>query len=119
MTILPKANGDPARCQGQAEPDRSELPRRAGACRGRHQFDRAGRRRLLRDDGAFSHLCFEPFVERSSDYGMRHGMASFAQIELIRARRAVLLLAFPRIGARPVEPHHPDGVHTVLDVAQL
>jgi hypothetical protein len=34
--------------------------------------------------GLFSYLGFEPLVARGPDYGMRPGMASFAQIELIR-----------------------------------
>jgi len=35
--------------------------------------------------GLFEYLSFEPLVARGPDYGDRPGMASFAQIELIRA----------------------------------
>lgn len=44
-------------------------------------LDQDGFRALV---GFFEYCGFEPFSKRGEDYGVRPGMASFAQIELIR-----------------------------------
>jgi len=46
------------------------------------ELDQYGFEALL---GFFEHLGFKPLSSRGSDYGARPGMASFAQLELIRA----------------------------------
>lgn len=46
------------------------------------ELDRAGFEALL---GFFEYLGFRPLVKTGPDYGNRPGMASFAQLELIRA----------------------------------
>lgn len=46
------------------------------------ELDKAGFDAMM---GLFEYLGFEPLVVRGADYGDRPGMASFAQIELIRA----------------------------------
>lgn len=46
------------------------------------ELDKAGFEAMM---GLFEYLGFEPLVARGADYGNRPGMASFAQIELIRA----------------------------------
>ncbi|MBV0912851.1 regulatory protein GemA [Anianabacter salinae] len=46
------------------------------------ELDRDGLNALM---GFFEYLGFEPLTRRGADYGDRPGMASFAQLELIRA----------------------------------
>ena len=45
------------------------------------ELDRGGFEALM---GFFEYLGFEPLLRRGADYGKRPGMASFAQLELIR-----------------------------------
>ena len=60
---------------------RSALVQIAGATSST-ELDRAGFNAMM---GCFEYLGFEPLTPRGADYGERPGMASFAQIELIRA----------------------------------
>jgi len=46
------------------------------------ELDQIGFETLM---GFFEHIGFQPMSSRSEDYGQRPGMASFAQLELIRS----------------------------------
>ena len=75
-----------AYCQIQIGPKRCRVSR--GACSDRGgvtsstELDQAGFEAII---GFFEYLGFAPLKPKGQDFGVRPGMASFAQLELIRA----------------------------------